>query len=233
MKHLFKKELDFYFNNPLGYIIVVLFALLANFLFVKDIFAQQSASLKPFFGFIPWLFIILVPAVCMRAFAQEKQSNTIETLLTLPLTEKDIVLAKFFSALVFIAVALALTLGLPISLSFLSTVYLPEVITGYVGLLLLAAAYIAVSLLCSLKTSSQIVAFFVSAVILFLFTASTADFVSSFVPRSFMDQLLFLAPLPNLDNFVKGIVDLRSLVYFISITGIFLFITRKELEKRS
>jgi ABC-2 type transport system permease protein len=233
MKHLFKKELNYYFNNPLGYIIVVLFAFLANFLFVKDIFAQQSASLKPFFGFIPWLFIVLVPAVCMRAFAQEKQSNTIETLLTLPLTEKDIVLAKFFSSLTFIAVALLLTLGLPVSLSFLSNVYLPEVITGYFGLLFLASAFIAVCMLCSLKTSSQIVAFFVSAVVLFLYTASTADFVSAFIPRRFMDQLLFLAPLPNLDNFVKGIVDLRSLVYFISVTGIFLFITRRELEKRT
>src|SRR3989344_9699856 len=93
-KNLYKKELNYYLNNPIGYIVVVLFAVFANFLFVKDIFVIGSVSLRPFFSFLPWLFLVFVPALTMRVLSEEKRINTIEVLLTLPISELQIVLAK-------------------------------------------------------------------------------------------------------------------------------------------
>lgn len=232
MKALYKKELSHYFNNPTGLILIVLFAVLANFLFVKDIFVQQSASMRPFFIFTAWLLTIFVPALCMKTFAAEKQSNTIETLLTLPLSEKNIVLAKFFSVLTIVALSLALTVGLPLSLSSLSGLYIPEVLMGYTGLLFIAALFISIAFAVSLKTGSQVVSFFVSAVALFLIASFSSDFVSSFIPRTIADTLSFFAPFSYLNTFVKGVIDVRSIVYFISFTGFFLAVTVKELSGR-
>src|SRR5438045_3150828 len=97
MKPLYKKELNFYLNNPIGYITIVLFAAIANFLFVKDIFLAGSASMRPFFDLVPWLLLIFIPALAMRSFSEERKSNTLELLLTLPVSETQIVLAKFFA----------------------------------------------------------------------------------------------------------------------------------------
>ena len=95
MKNLYKKELNYYLNNPIGYIVVVLFAVFANFLFVKDIFVIGSASMRPFFSILPWLFLVFIPALSMRTLSEEKRVNSIEILLTLPVSETQVVLAKF------------------------------------------------------------------------------------------------------------------------------------------
>jgi len=131
MKTLYKKELNYYLNNPIGYIILVLFGVFANFLFVKDIFVVGSASMKPFFSFLPWLLLVFIPALTMRIFAEEKRTNTIEVLLTLPVSETQIVLAKFFTLVTVTGLGLILTFGLPLTLSILTKVYYPEILIGY------------------------------------------------------------------------------------------------------
>src|SRR3989344_5665671 len=108
MKNLYKKEIAYYLNNPIGYIVVILFAVFANFLFVKDIFVVGSASMRPFFSFLPWLFLVFVPALTMRILSEEKRVNTLEVLLTLPVSETQVVLAKFFALLTVAAVGLLL-----------------------------------------------------------------------------------------------------------------------------
>jgi len=120
MLTLFRKELNYYVNNVLGYIVIILFAVFANFLFMKDVFVVGSASLRPFFSIIPWLFLVFIPAVVMRSFAEEKKQNTIEVLLTLPLTESQIVIAKFASYFILVLASLLLTFSLPVSFSFLA-----------------------------------------------------------------------------------------------------------------
>ncbi len=232
MKTLYKKEMLQYLYSPTGLIVIVVFALMANFIFVKDIFAQQSASMRPFFIFTAWLFSVLVPALCMRSFAGEKQNNTIETLLTIPLHERQIVLAKFFSVLTMVALSLLLTMGLPLSLSSIAGLWIPEVLVGYIGLLLIAGLYTSISLIVSLKSESQVVAFFVAAVILFLISSFSSDFVSSFIPRVVADFLSSFAPFSYLDVLIKGVIDIRSLVYFGTTVPFFLFISTKELQKR-
>src|SRR4030042_2761353 len=133
MKYLYKKEINYYLNNPLGYIVVILFAVFANFLFVKDLFLVGSASMRSFFAILPWLLMIFIPALTMRILAEEKRTNTIEVLLTLPISETQIILAKFFALTTIVSLAFVLTIGLPVSLGFLTKMYLPEIFIGYLG----------------------------------------------------------------------------------------------------
>lgn len=232
MLTLYKKELSYYLNNPIGYIIVILFGIFANFLFVKDIFVVGSASLRPFFSFLPWLFVVFIPAISMRILSEEKRTNTIETLLTLPISETQIVLAKFLAVLTLVFVGLLLTFGLPIALSFVSKLYLPEILVGYSGALFLAAAYVGISMYFSSQTKNQVVAFLASAIVLFVITVMNSDFVAPVLPKFIMDALTYFSPLYHLDTFIKGVIDARSLVYFVSLTALFLFFTIIDLEKR-
>jgi ABC-2 type transport system permease protein len=232
MMTVYKKELSYYLNNPIGYIIVILFGIFANFLFVKDIFVVGSASLRPFFNFLPWLFVVFIPAISMRILSEEKRINTIETLLTLPISETQIVVAKFLAVLSLVFVGLLLTFGLPISLSFVSKLYLPEILVGYSGALLLAAAYVGISMYFSSQTKNQVVAFLASAIFLFVITVMSSDFVAPVLPKFVMDALTYFSPQYHLDNFIKGVIDARSLVYFVSLTALFLFFTVIDLKKR-
>lgn len=238
MYTLYKKELGYYLNNPIGYIVIVLFAVLANFFFVKDIFAVGSASLRPFFSILPWLMMVFVPALTMRSLSEEKRTNTIETLLSLPISETQIVLAKFFSIITLVAIGLLLTVGLPVSLYLLTRLtytrlYLPEVFVSYFGALLVAMSAVSLSLFFSSQTKNQVIAFLLSVLTLFLLIVFSTDFVASVFPKAIQDILSYLSPLYHLESFMKGILDLRSLFYFLSFTILFLFLTVVDLEKRS
>jgi len=232
MLTLYKKELNYYLDNPIGYIVVILFAIFANFLFIKDIFVIGSASMQPFFSFFPWLFLIFVPALTMRIFAEEKRINTIEVLLTLPVSETQVVLAKFFALLTLVLVSLLLTIGLPISLSFLTKIYLPEIFVAYFGSLFLASSFIGVTMFFSSQTKNQVVAFLSAVLVLFIWQVLGTDFMATVLPRNLIDFLIYFTPFYHFQNFIKGIVDLRSIVYFFSLTIVFLFLTVVSLEKR-
>lgn len=232
MSPLYKKELKYYLNNPIGYIVIVLFAAFANFLYIKDIFIIGSASMQPFFGLLPWIFLIFVPALSMRILSEEKRTNTIEVLLTLPVSETQIVIAKFLALMTMVGIGLILTLGLPVSLSFLTKLYLPEVIVGYLGALILAGAFIGVSLLFSSQTKNQVVAFLAAAIFLFCFIVIGSDFTANVLPKTLADFLNYFSPLYHLTNFAKGVIDFRSVVYFLSVIVITIFLTIINLEKR-
>ncbi len=232
MLNLYKKEVNYYLNNPVGYIIIALFAVFANFLFIKDIFVIGSASLRPFFGLLPWLFLIFIPALTMRILAEEKRTNTIEILLTLPVSETQIILAKFLALTTLLLMSLSLTLGLPISLSFLTRMYFPEVIVGYVGTLFLGASYISLSMFFSSQTKNQVVAFLAAAIFLFFLMVIGTDFTANILPKGIADFLSYFSPVYHLQNFVKGIIDLRSVIYFLSFIVAAIFLTVINLEKR-
>lgn len=232
MRNIYNRELGSYLNNAVGYIVIVLFAVLANFLFLRDAFVTGSVSLKAFFAIIPWLFLVFIPALVMRSFSEERRTNTIEILLTLPVTEASIVIAKFLAFLTLSAIALALTASIPVTFYFLSRVYIPEILVGYLGSLLLAASYISISLFFSNATKNQIVAFLMSAVTIFLLVGITSDLFTSLLPKFIQDFIGIFGPVFHFGNFLKGVVDLRSLFYFGSLTALFLFLTVVQLEKR-
>lgn len=230
--NLYKKELRYYLNNPIGYIIVILFAAFANFLFVKDIFVVGSASMRPFFTLLPWIFLVFVPALTMRILSEEKRTNTIEVLLTLPVSESQIVLAKFFTLCTIMGITIALTMGLPISLFLLTKLYIPEIIVAYIGSLLLASVYIGVTMFFSSQTKNQVVAFLASTVSLFVLLVLGTDFMASVLPKTLLDFLNYFTPQYHLANFIKGIIDMRSVIYFVTLGGITVFLTILSLEKR-
>ncbi len=229
---LYKKELSYYLHNAIGYIIVILFAVFANFLFVKDLFVIGTASMRTFFSFLPWLFLIFVPALTMRIISEEKRTNTIETLLTLPVSETQVVLSKFFALLTVMIVGLVLTISLPVSLSFLSGLYIPETLVGYIGVVFMGASFIAISMFFSSQTKNQVVAFLLSAIVLFLLVVLDTEFMSTVFPKFFLDYASLFSPNYHLQNFIKGVIDIRSVFYFVGMTALFLFLTITDLEKR-
>lgn len=233
MYSLLKKELNYYLNNPIGYIAIILFAVFANFLFVKDIFIVGSASMKPFFNFLPWLLLVFIPALSMRIFADEKKSNTIETLLTLPISETEIVIAKFFALTILTIISLLLTFGLSLSLSLLTKIYYPEIIVGYLGIFSMSLSFISLSMFFSNQTKNQIIAFLFSIIVIFLLLVLASDFSANVLPRFIQNNLFILTPLYHLQNFIRGVIDIRSVFYFVSFTLLFLFLTVIGLEKRS
>ena len=164
---MYLKELKHYFFNPFGYIVVVVASLLVNALFLRDIYAVGLVSMRQYFLIMYWVFALLIPALCMRSFAEERKTGTIESLLTLPLSEKTIAFAKALAVLTVLGIVMVAGLVIPVSFAFLSGLYLPEVVVGYVGLTATAMLLISVSLYISLKTSNQVIAFFLSAIALF------------------------------------------------------------------
>lgn len=233
MKALYKKELMQFLNSPVGYTVPVVFAIFLGYLFTKDVFIIGTASMKSFFSVAPWLLFILIPALSMRSISEEKKTNTMEVLLTLPLSEEQIVRAKFTSISTVLFVTLSLTLSIPLVLGFLAKLYLPEILVGYAGLLLLSLSYLSFSLYISSKVSNQIASFSLSVIILFLITTLSSDFLANLLPKTAQDMLLLVSPILHLDNFAKGVVDFRSVLYFVAFTLIFYQLTVKELQKRT
>lgn len=232
IKILYKKELSYYLNNPLGYLIVILFAVFANFWFVKDVFVVGTTSMRAFFEFVPWLLLIFIPALTMRIFSEEKRANTLEVLLTLPVKEGGVVLAKFFALLTMVFLSLLLTAGLPISLSLLSKIYLPEVIIGYLGLLFFSSMMIGFSMIFSFLTKNQIVAFLSSLLGGFVFLVLGSDFFAGYLPKFIADLIIYYTPLYHLSFFNRTVLELRSIGYFFSFTLAFLLINKFLLESR-
>ncbi len=233
MYTLLKKELQYYLNNPIGFIVIILFSLFANFLFLKDLFVSGSASMKPFFGTLPWLLFIFIPALSMRMFSEERKTNTIEVLLTLPLSESKIVLAKYICVVLLSGIALLLTALIPLSLAFYSQLYIPEVIVGYLGSMLLVSAFTGISLYFSNITKNQIVAFLASTLTLFCLLGMSTESFTSFLPKYIQDALSIFGLLNHYLNFIKGLIDLRSVIYFTSMTFLSLFITTIDLKKKT
>ncbi len=233
MKALYKKELSQLLNSPVGYTVPIAFALFLGYMFMKDVFVVGSASLKPFFGVAPWLLFIFIPALSMRSISEEKRLNTIETLLTLPLSETTIILAKLLSLFTVCAISIGITLSIPLVLGFLSALSISELMVGYCGLLLMSLLYLTFSLYISSKLTNQIASFSVSVIILFLLTTLSSDFLANLLPKMIQDVLIFASPLLHLDNFVKGVVDMRSLFYFLMLSLLFFQLTVSELSKRT
>jgi ABC-2 type transport system permease protein len=235
MFNLYKKELNYYLNNPIGYIIIILFAVFTNFFYVKDIFAVGLASMRAFFAVIPWIFLIFINALGMRSVAEEKRTNTLEMLLSLPVSETQIIITKFLALLTVVVIGLVLTVGLPIGLILLKTkLYLSEVIIGYIGAVLLGSLYISIIMFFSSQTKNQVIALLLSILLTFLLLAAGSEnqFLSNVLPKQTQDILSYFSPIYHYENFIKGVIDFRSLFYFISGTGLFLFMTVVKLEKR-
>jgi len=226
-----KRELGAYFTSPVAYVFLVIFLLLTGFFTFTagSFFERGEASLAAFFGWHPWLFLVLVPAVGMRVWAEERRSGTIELLLTMPIAPWQAIVAKFLASWVFLAVALALTFPAIITVNLLGSPDNGIIAAGYLGSLFLAGAYLAVTCMTSAMTRNQVVALILSVVIcLFLILAGfnpVTDLLARWASPAFVDAVAAFSVVTHFDGFQRGVIDARDLVFFLSVIGFALFAT--------
>ncbi len=230
---LFKKELMGYFNSPIAYIFIGVFLIVGNWLFFNSFFLVGQANMRDYFGLLPWIFLFLSPAVTMRLWAEEKKSGTIEFLLTLPVTDWQVVMAKFLGALVFMFITLLLSISIPISVATIGNVDFGPIIGGYLGALLLAGAYIALGLFISSLTKNQIIAFVLALVASFAAFIIGADFVVARSPQFMQPTMQFLGLGSHFYNVAKGVIDTKDIIYYGSFIFLFLWLNTRVIEGRS
>jgi ABC-2 type transport system permease protein len=225
------RELVAYFASPVSYVFLVIFLLLAGFFTFTagEFFERGEASLGAFFSWHPWLYLVLVPAVGMRLWAEERRAGTIELLLTLPVTTWQAILGKFLASWLFLALALALTFPVVITVNVLGEPDNGAIAAGYVGSFLLAGAYLAVTCMTSAITRNQVIAFILSVVVcLFLILAGfnpITDLLGRWASPAFVDTVAAFSVITHFDGFQKGVIDSRDLAFFLSVIGFALFAT--------
>ena len=233
-----KRELGSYFTSPVAYVFLVIFLLLTGFFTFTagQFFERGEASLAAFFGWHPWLYLVLVPAVGMRLWAEERRAGTIELLLTMPITPWEAIAGKFLASWIFLGIALALTFPVAITANVLGSPDNGMVLAGYLGSLLLAGAYLAVTCLTSAMTRNQVVALILSVVAcLFLILAGfnpVTDLMARWASPAFVDTVAAFSVVTHFDGFQKGVIDSRDLAYFLSVIGFSLFATGIVLRNR-
>ena len=233
-----RRELASYFATPLAYVFILIFLVLANAFtfYLGGYYERGQADLDPFFTFHPWLYLFLIPAISMKLWAEERKSGSIELLMTLPITVRDAVLGKFFAAWIFTALALALTFPLWITVNVLGTPDNGTIVAAYLGSLMLAGGFLAIGSCMSALTRNQVVAFSLGVVACFAFLLAgfpmVLDVFRSWAPQALTDAIASLSFLTHFESIVKGVIDVRDLLYFAMLIGFFLVATAVALELR-
>lgn len=232
------REWRAYFNSPVAYVFIVIFlTLTAFFTFnVSRFYEAGQASLDRFFFWHPWLYLILVPAVAMRLWAEERRAGTLELLLTLPVTTAQAIIGKFLAAWLFVLLALALTFPIVVTAFYLGNPDPGPIVSGYIGSALLAGAYLAVGALTSALTRNQVISFILAAVIgLFLLLAGyppVTDVLYALAPAWLVEVVAGFSFSAHYEQLQRGVVDVRDLLYFASVIAFMLLATHVTLENR-
>jgi ABC-2 type transport system permease protein len=236
---IFRRELASYFATPLAYVFIVIFLVLAGTLafFVGSFFDRGQADLQAFFNFHPWLYLVLIPALAMRLWAEERKSGTIELFLTLPISTASAVLGKFLAAWAFAGIALLLTFPFWVTVNYLGSPDNGVIVASYIGSFLMAGGFLAIGACISALTKNQVIAFVVTAAACFLFTVSGTSIVLGFLqgwaPERLVSTIASFSFLTHFTAIIKGVIDLRDAVFFASVIGVFLManVILVELKK--
>lgn len=229
---IFKREFASYFNSPIAFIYLTVFLALSSWLFLKGFFLIGEASMRTYFGLVPWIFLFFVPAITMRLWAEERKVGTMELLMTLPVTDAEAVLGKFLASFAFLLLSLALSVVIPIVVAVLGDPDPGQIAGGYLGSVLIGAAFLAIGLFVSSLTENQIVAFIVSVVGIFGLFILGEDFVLFGVPDRLVPIFSFLGLAGHYDSVSRGVVDSRDILYYLSVIGFFLYLNVKSIEAR-
>jgi ABC-2 type transport system permease protein len=233
---IFKRELAAYFTTPIAYVFLVIFVFLSG-IFAFDLgefFARGQADLVSFFNFHPWLYLVLIPALTMRLWAEERRGGTIELLFTLPVTMTQAVLGKFFAAWAFTAIALSLTFPMWITVNYLGDADNGVILAGYIGSWLMAGAFLAIGSCASAVTRNQVIAFVLSAVVCLAFVMSgfplVLQFFSSWAPQELVQAISSFSFLSHFNSIAKGVIDVRDVIFFVSLIAFWLFANAVLIE---
>ncbi len=228
-----RRELSSYFCSPIAYVVMAVFLLTCGFLFWDDFQPGQIAGMRNLFDWMVWMLVWAVPVISMGLLAQEWATGTIETLMTVPINETDVVLGKFLGSFGFFAVLLLPTLLYVEVLSLFSIpgIDLGPIVSGYLGIILVGALFIAIGLFCSSLTKSQVVAAVAAAAVLFIITIAPW-WVSGKILSDFWIRVVNQTVYKRYTDFSRGVIDSGNLVFFVATTAVFLFLTIKVLELR-
>ncbi|MBI4249890.1 MAG: ABC transporter permease subunit [Elusimicrobia bacterium] len=227
---LYKKEARAYFNTPSAYVVIVVLLLISGYFFAEPLFLSNVSSLSAFTGILPLLLVFFVPAVTMRLFAEEVKSGTVEILMTLPIEDYKLLLAKYFAALTVILFALAGSLIFPGTLAALGSLDWGATFGTYAGLFFTAAVMAGMGLFASTLTKNQIVAFILGFLVAFVFYILGK--IQIFLPLWLQPIATFAGIDSHLDNISRGILDSRDLIYYFSTAGFFLFLSYLQLNSK-
>ncbi len=226
-----KREFRSNFDSPVGYVVIMLSLAIVGFIVFRDFWTVNRASVGPLFNYLPWaLVLLIVPAVTMRLFAEEKRTGTIELLITMPVRDREVVIGKYLASMGLIAVLLLLTVTYPLTIGRLGHLEKGPIVTGYLGLLLMSSAAISIGLFFSSLTENQIVAF--TTTFVSLFALWVLDYLGGALSGTFGDIIAFFSFQRHMNPFARGLVDVRHVLFFASVTVFFLMLTTRSLESR-
>ncbi len=226
---IFKRELSSYFATPVAYVFIVIFLIMSGALtfYLGSFYERGQADLIPFFQFHPWLYLFLVPAIAMRLWAEERKTGSIELLMTLPISVGQSVTGKYLAAWVFIGIALVLTFPIWITVNYLGNPDNGVIFAAYLGSFLMAGGFLAIGSCISAMTKNQVIAFIITVVICFIFllagSALVLNFFKVWIPQSIVDAISSLSFLTHYASIAKGVIDLRDIIYFVTLIGFWLY----------
>ncbi|MBE0439744.1 MAG: ABC transporter permease subunit [Gammaproteobacteria bacterium] len=226
---IMKRELNGYFATPVAYVFIIIFLLLTGFstFYLGNFFERGEADLYPFFSIHPWLYVLLIPAISMRLWSEERKNGSIELLMTLPVSVQEAVLGKFLAAWAFTGLALLLNFPLWITVNYLGSPDNGVIFAGFLGSLLMAGGFLAIGSCISATTKNQVIAFVISLIVSLVFVLSgygiVLDFFSSWAPATLINAVSSFSFLTHFDAISKGVIDMRDMFYFASVIIIWLF----------
>ena len=235
---IMRRELASYFATPLAYIFILIFLILSSAFtfYLGSFFERGQADLQSFFYWHPWLYLILIPALAMRLWAEERKSGSIELLMTQPITLWEAVLGKYFAAWVFAGLALALTFPMWITVNYLGNPDNGAILAAYIGSLLLAGGYLAIGSCMSAVTNNQVIAFILGVVACFIVLLAgfpiVLDVFRAWLPQWLVSAIASMSFLTHFESIKKGVIDVRDLLYFAMLGGFFLLATSIALDVR-
>ncbi len=225
-----KRELQSYFGTPIAYVFLAIFVALTGVFafYIGAFFDRGEADLKPFFEYHPWLYLLMVPAISMRLWAEERASGTIELLMTLPVSPFEAVMAKFLAGWAFLGIALILTFPMWMTVNVLGTPDNGIIAASYVGSFLMAGAFLAIGACISSFTKNQVIAFVVTAVVCFVFVMNGTEMVlgvfRGWLPEFVVSAIASLSFLTHFEDVSRGVIDIRDIVFYVSIMCFWLFV---------
>jgi ABC-2 type transport system permease protein len=235
---IFRREFFGYFTSPVAYVFLVIFLIMQGLFtfYLGSFYQREQADLVSFFTYQPWLYLFLMPSIAMRLWSEERRSGTFELLLTLPIPTRSVVIGKYFAALAFASLALALTFPIWITVNWLGTPDNGVIITGYLGSILMAGAYLAIGAAMSAITKNQVVAFILSVSMCFIFLVSglpiVLETVGAWAPDALKLAVANLSFLAHFDSLQKGVVALSDVVYFMAVIVFWLWVNRIVIESK-
>ena len=227
---LTKRELHAYFDSPAAYVVLSVFLLFTGWFFGSTLFLENVASLRSVFNIVPFIFLFFIPAITMSTFAEERRAGTLELLLTFPVRDWQIIAGKLLAVSLFLLVAIALTVFYTMTVSLLGDLDFGATVGGYLGLFLLGTTCAAIGIFASSLTRNQVVAFIIGFAI--IFALFLLDKVTDFVPGRLGSVLQYLGTDFHYQNLMRGVIDTRDVLYYVSMTAFACLLTAYNLARR-